>query len=137
MQGAPYNVDSFTGKPDQITSDEYDFEARELHNGQGRWISPDPTSGTGNKYVYADNNPLSKVDIYGYFSMFLNGMDMGDNGEDIEAVTNHPESHPAERPDRQRHRIDSERRHRVISCPGAAATGTAAPAAATITSRPG
>jgi len=54
--GAPYNVDSFTGQPDQITSDEYDFAARELHNGQGRWISPDPMSGTGNKYVYADNN---------------------------------------------------------------------------------
>jgi RHS repeat-associated protein len=65
LKGAPYNVDSFTGKPDQIVSDEYDFPAREEHGGQGRWISPDPMRGTGNKYVYADNNPLSKVDVYG------------------------------------------------------------------------
>jgi RHS repeat-associated protein len=65
LKGAPYNVDSFTGKPDQIVSDEYDFPAREEHNGQGRWVSPDPMGGTGNKYVYADNNPLSYVDPYG------------------------------------------------------------------------
>lgn len=65
--GAPFNVDSFTGKPDQIVNDEYDFPAREQHGGQGRWVSPDPMRGTGNKYVYADNNPLSKVDIFGLF----------------------------------------------------------------------
>jgi RHS repeat-associated protein len=68
IAGAPYNVDSFTGKPDQLVSDEYDFLARQQHNGQGRWVSPDPMRGTGNKYVYADNNPLSKVDIYGLFT---------------------------------------------------------------------
>ena len=68
LKGAPYNVDSFTGKPDQLVPDEYDFPAREEHNGQGRWVSPDPMRGTGNKYVYADNNPLSKVDIYGLWT---------------------------------------------------------------------
>jgi RHS repeat-associated protein len=67
LKGAPFNVDSFTGKPDQLVPDEYDFPAREEHNGQGRWVSPDPMRGTGNKYVYADNNPLSKVDLYGLF----------------------------------------------------------------------
>jgi len=65
VKGAPYNVDSFTGKPDQIVNDEYDFPAREENGGQGRWISPDPMRGTGNKYVYADNNPLNEVDLYG------------------------------------------------------------------------
>ncbi|MFZ1129146.1 MAG: hypothetical protein WAN38_00145 [Terriglobales bacterium] len=28
LKGAPYNVDSFTGSPDQLVSDEYDFTAR-------------------------------------------------------------------------------------------------------------
>jgi RHS repeat-associated protein len=65
---APFNVDSFTGKPDQLVPDEYDFPAREEHNGQGRWVSPDPRRGTGNKYVYADNNPLSNVDLYGLYT---------------------------------------------------------------------
>lgn len=73
VQGAPYNVDSFTGSPDQIVPDEYDFSARELHNGQGRWTSPDPLPGPGNKYVYADNNPLSNVDLYGLMAIYLNG----------------------------------------------------------------
>jgi RHS repeat-associated protein len=68
LQGAPFNVDSFTGKPDQLVSDEYDFPAREEHNAQGRWVSADPVRGTGNKYVYADNNPLSNVDVYGLFT---------------------------------------------------------------------
>ena len=76
LKGAPYNVDSFTGKPDQLVSDEYDFPARQEHNAQGRWISPDPVRGTGNKYVYADNNPLSNVDVYGLFSSVIGG----DNG---------------------------------------------------------
>jgi RHS repeat-associated protein len=74
VKGAPYNVDSFTGSPDQMVSDEYDFTAREEHNGQGRWISPDPLRGTGNKYAYADNNPLSKVDLGGLLSVLLDGL---------------------------------------------------------------
>jgi hypothetical protein len=42
LKGAPFNVDSFTGSPDQIVPDEYDFTAREESNPQGRWVSPDP-----------------------------------------------------------------------------------------------
>ncbi|MGH9498021.1 MAG: RHS repeat-associated core domain-containing protein [Terriglobales bacterium] len=82
VMGAPFNVDTFTGKPDQIVSDEYDFPAREEHNGQGRWISPDPMRGTGNKYVYANNNPLSMVDPYGLEAVIINGIDYG--GSDAE-----------------------------------------------------
>jgi RHS repeat-associated protein len=94
LKGAPYNVDSFTGKPDQIVTDEYDFPAREEHNGQGRWISPDPTRGTGNKYVYAANNPLRYVDPYGLWinDAFLPegaNMDLGGEGEN-ELAESHP-----------------------------------------------
>jgi RHS repeat-associated protein len=78
LKGAPYNVDSFTGKPDQLVSDEYDFPAREEHNAQGRWVSPDPMRGTGNKYVYADNNPLSKVDLQGLVAVVVNGIEVAD-----------------------------------------------------------
>ncbi len=77
LKGAPYNVDSFTGKSDQLVSDEYDFPAREEHNAQGRWVSPDPMRGTGNKYVYANNNPLSNVDVYGLASVNMNGIELG------------------------------------------------------------
>jgi RHS repeat-associated protein len=77
VKGAPYNVDSFTGSPDQIVPDEYDFSARELHNGQGRWISPDPMPGPGNKYVYADNDPLSHIDLYGLMAVLVNGLEVG------------------------------------------------------------
>ena len=101
VQGSPYNVDSFTGQPDQLTSDEYDFSARELHNGQGRWISPDPLSGTGNKYVYADNNPLSKVDLYGMIAIVIDGIDYGGmdatfDGYKFQVSSN--ESKPAQEP---------------------------------------
>jgi len=89
LKGAPFNVDSFTGKPDQLVPDEYDFPAREEHNGQGRWTSPDPMRGTGNKYVYADNNPLSKVDLYGLFPS-NEGVDYtGDDG-----ISSDPSSEP-------------------------------------------
>jgi RHS repeat-associated protein len=76
VKGTPYNVDSFTGKPDEIVSDEYDFLARQEHSGQGRWISPDPIRGTGNKYVYANNNPLSTVDLFGLFGYQYNSADV-------------------------------------------------------------
>ena len=89
LKGAPFNVDSFTGKPDQLVPDEYDFPAREEHNGQGRWVSPDPMRGTGNKYVYADNNPLSNVDLYGLFPS-NEGVDYtGDDG-----ISSDPSSEP-------------------------------------------
>jgi RHS repeat-associated protein len=96
VKGTPYNVDSFTGKPDQIVRDEYDFPARQEHNGQGRWVSPDPIPGTGNKYVYADNNPLSKVDPYGLMSVVVDEMETS-NGDEL-AVTgvNQTESHPSQ-----------------------------------------
>jgi RHS repeat-associated protein len=77
VKGAPYNVDSFTGSPNQIVPDEYDFSARELHNGQGRWISPDPMPGPGNKYAYVGNDPLSHVDYYGLLSVEINGLQVG------------------------------------------------------------
>lgn len=79
LKGAPFNVDSFTGKPDQIVRDEYDFPARQEHNGQGRWISPDPMHGTGNKYAYGGNNPLSKIDLYGLYAMEINGIFVSSN----------------------------------------------------------
>jgi hypothetical protein len=61
-----------------LVSDEYDFPAREEHNAQGRWVSPDPMSGTGNKYVYADNNPLIEVDLYGLSGdVIVNGLGPG------------------------------------------------------------
>jgi len=63
-----------------LVPDEYDFPAREEHNGQGRWTSPDPMRGTGNKYVYADNNPLSKVDIYGMYTVSIEGIDTSVDG---------------------------------------------------------
>jgi RHS repeat-associated protein len=96
LKGAPYSVDSFTGKPDQIVSDEYDFAAREEHNGQGRWISPDPLSDTGNKYSYADNNPLGKIDLYGMLATFVSTMNGQNTATEI-GLGNDPtlsESHP-------------------------------------------
>jgi RHS repeat-associated protein len=94
LKGAPFNVDSFTGKPDQLVPDEYDFPAREEHNGQGRWVSPDPMRGTGNKYVYADNNPLSKVDIYGMYTVSIEGIDTSVDGAIEAAAFSIAESHP-------------------------------------------
>jgi RHS repeat-associated protein len=82
QKGTPYNVDSFTGKPDQMVNDEYDFPAREEHNTQGRWVSPDPMRGTGNKYVYANNNPLSNVDVYGLYSIVAEVLGDGNTDED-------------------------------------------------------
>jgi RHS repeat-associated protein len=94
LKGSPFNVDSFTGKPDQLVPDEYDFPAREEHNGQGRWVSPDPMRGTGNKYVYADNNPLSKVDIYGMYTVSIEGIDTSVDGAIEAAAFSIAESHP-------------------------------------------
>lgn len=97
QSGSAYNVDSFTGQPDQITSDEYDFTARELHNGQGRWVSPDPLSGTGNKYAYSNNNPLREVDLLGMLPVMIAGIADSDTleGEKLPGVTtaDNSESH--------------------------------------------
>lgn len=73
--GEPYNetgtVDrSFTGQNQDAVGDLYDFEFREYHPTQGRWVSPDP-AGLGavdatrpqswNQYAYV-GNPLELVD---------------------------------------------------------------------------
>jgi RHS repeat-associated protein len=93
LKGAPYNVDSFTGKPDQMVSDEYDFPALEEHNAQGRWISPDPMPGTGNKYVYADNNLLSNVDVFGLASVTLDGTEVSSSDWMTSSWDTQTESH--------------------------------------------
>ncbi|HYC58788.1 MAG TPA: RHS repeat-associated core domain-containing protein [Thermoanaerobaculia bacterium] len=51
-------------------SDEfYDFGARLYHPASGRWLSPDTTLEDGaNRYVYARNNPTSRVDPTGHKS---------------------------------------------------------------------
>lgn len=70
---APF-VDSFTGMTNSTVSNEYDFPARSLHPGQGRWISPDPAGlgavdlsnpQTWNRYAYVGNNPTGVVDPLG------------------------------------------------------------------------
>jgi RHS repeat-associated protein len=95
LKGAPFNVDSFTGSPDQIVPDEYDFTAREESNPQGRWVSPDPMRGTGNKYVYANNNPLSYVDPYGLYTIDIDGIESSTNIEEVTEGENElTESHP-------------------------------------------
>jgi len=70
---------TFTGQTEDTASGLYDFLYRELHNGQGRWISPDP-AGSGaatngdpqswNRYTYARNNPLSFTDPLGLTTDF-------------------------------------------------------------------
>jgi RHS repeat-associated protein len=84
----------FGGMKELMTADMFDGTFREYHPTQGRWISPDPVRGTGNKYVYADNNPLSKVDPYG-----LEAIDVGfqlwfdsemNRGDPLEASESHP-----------------------------------------------
>jgi RHS repeat-associated protein len=84
----------FGGMKELMTGDMFDGAFREYHPTQGRWISPDPTPGTGNKYVYADNNPLSKVDPYG-----LEAIDVGfqlwfDSEMNREDPLEESESHP-------------------------------------------
>jgi hypothetical protein len=50
--------------------------------------------GTGNKYVYADNNPLSKVDIYGMYTVSIEGIDTSVNGTLDAVAYSIAESHP-------------------------------------------
>jgi len=65
-----------TGMMNDTASDLYDFLYREQHNGQGRWISPDPAGlaaadplnpQTWNRYAYVANNPLNALDPLGLF----------------------------------------------------------------------
>jgi RHS repeat-associated protein len=88
----------FAGMTQVIAADEYETPNREYNTTQGRWISPDPTRGSGNKYVYADNNPLSKVDPYGLSTVAveIEGLDVGtttlDEPDDMQLLLT--ESHP-------------------------------------------
>jgi hypothetical protein len=50
--------------------------------------------GTGNKYVYADNNPLSKVDLYGMYTVSIEGVDSSVDGAIDAAAFSIAESHP-------------------------------------------
>jgi len=71
--GGTSNPD-YTGLTSESTSDELDTPARQLHPGQSRWISPDPSGlaavdplnpQTWNRYAFVLNNPLSNVDPSG------------------------------------------------------------------------
>ena len=65
---------SFTGANGDTKPDLYDFQFRELHSSQGRWISPDPAGiaavdpgnpQSWNRYAYVINNPLELIDPLG------------------------------------------------------------------------
>jgi RHS repeat-associated protein len=77
---------SFTGANGDTEPDLYDFQFRELHSSQGRWISPDPAGIAAgnpmnpqslNRHAYVGNNPLRSVDPFGLdyegFSVSFNG----------------------------------------------------------------
>ncbi len=85
----------FANQPTDIANDLHDFPARELHDRQGRWISPDPAGMTAadptnpqswNRYAYVLNSPLSNIDPDGLACIYLNdagdGSDIGANGVD-------------------------------------------------------
>jgi RHS repeat-associated protein len=98
--GEPYAVSgnttqSFATMLQNLVPDLFETPVREYHPMQGRWISPDPMRGTGNKYVYADNNPLSKVDVYGMYSVEIEGMEVGSVDDTLDfAAYQIEESHP-------------------------------------------
>jgi RHS repeat-associated protein len=64
----------FTGDTQDSFAGLYDTPSRELHPGEGRWLSPDP-AGLGsvdssnpqswNRYSYVQNNPLNAIDPSG------------------------------------------------------------------------
>ena len=81
--GATTNY-NFTGDTQDVdvASGLFDAANRELHPGQGRWISPDPAGlnatdltnpQTWNRYAYALNNPLSNIDPTGLFCVWDDG----------------------------------------------------------------
>lgn len=79
--GEPYgdfgtNDLNYTEKNEDITSNLYDFPAREYNPIHGRWPSPDPggllsvdttNPQTLNRYAYANNDPVDGVDPLGLF----------------------------------------------------------------------
>lgn len=65
---------NFTGNFTALGSNMWDFQLREEHSSQGRWISPDPAGlaavdpanpQSWNRYAYVGANPLSDVDPLG------------------------------------------------------------------------
>jgi len=73
VTGGTSNPD-FTGDTQDTISGEFDTLFRQLHPGQGRWISPDPgglavadpaNPQSWNRYAYVVNNPLALVDPLG------------------------------------------------------------------------
>ena len=80
----------FTGDTqDSFAALLYDTSNRELHPGQGRWLSPDPAGlgavdptnpQTWNRYAYALNNPLSNIDPTGLYCEYYGDSDESDEG---------------------------------------------------------
>jgi len=74
---------NFTGDTqDSFVGLLFDTPNRELHPGEGRWISPDPSGlnavdpanpQSWNRYAYVLNNPLSYIDSLGLDCVFDNG----------------------------------------------------------------
>ncbi len=78
----------FTGQMNDTATDLYDFLYREQHNGQGRWISPDPAGlaavdaanpQSWNRYAYVVNRPLTLTDPRGLCALF-NSTSVDENG---------------------------------------------------------
>jgi RHS repeat-associated protein len=79
---------SFTGQNQDTVSNLYDFPARE-YGIQGRWASPDPAGLSAvslenpqswNRFSYVANDPLSYVDPFGLYMVFLPYNEFGGGG---------------------------------------------------------
>jgi len=87
VSGHNYDAYHFAGMDEDTASSGLDFlgQYREYNPTQGRWLSPDPYSGSYdftnpqslNRYAYVSNNPLSLTDPSG---LVANGNTTGDGG---------------------------------------------------------
>jgi RHS repeat-associated protein len=85
IQGGLYDARQFAGMDWDSASNEH-AQYREYSNMAGRWLSPDPYSGSYdmsnpqsfNRYAYVQNNPLSAIDPSGL--MMCNGCGDGGGG---------------------------------------------------------